>query len=175
MLDRAVTSIEKIGGLFLLAVAILTFVMVILRKFFDTAIPDWFDFSRLMQGIAISWGIAAACYRGGHILVDLVWDFSSPKARRRIDIFADICMLVAMTLFAFFALRAAIEMRGNNLLTSDLRLPQWGFYLTAAIGIAAAAFMTAVRLRDVLLSRPEPGTSSETRLAEPFNQSRPPS
>lgn len=153
MLDRAVTTIEKIGGLFLLAVAVLTFVMVILRKFFDTAIPDWFDFSRLMQGIAISWGIAAACYRGGHILVDLVWDFSTPKNRRRIDIFADVCMLISMTVFAIFALIAAYEMRGNNLQTSDLRIPQWGFYMIAAIGIAAAAFMTAVRLRNTLQSR----------------------
>jgi TRAP-type transport system small permease protein len=150
MLDRTVSAIEKIGGLFLLAVALLTFVMVILRKFFDTGIPDWFDFSRLLQGIAIMWGIAAACYRGGHILVDLVWDFSSPKAKRRIDLFADICMIIAMTVFAVFALQAAIEMRGKNLLTSDLRLPQWGFYLTGALGVAAAAFMTFVRLRNLI-------------------------
>lgn len=149
MLDRAVAAVEKIGGLFLLAVALLTFVMVILRKFFDTAIPDWFDFSRLLQGIAILWGIAAACYRGGHILVDLAWDFSSEKNKRRIDLFADVCMIVAMTVFAVFAIQAAIEMRGKNLLTSDLRLPQWGFYLVGAVGVAAAAFMTMVRLRNL--------------------------
>jgi TRAP-type transport system small permease protein len=150
MLDRAVGTIEKIGGMFLLAVAVLTFVMVILRKFFDTAIPDWFDFSRLLQGIAILWGIAAACYRGGHILVDLVWDFSSDRNKRRIDLVADVCMIIAMAIFAIFAIQAAIEMRGKNLLTSDLRIPQWGFYLTGAIGVAAAAFMTIVRLRNLL-------------------------
>jgi TRAP-type transport system small permease protein len=150
MLDRTVSAIEKIGGVFLLGVAVLTFVMVILRKFFDTGIPDWFDFSRLLQGIAICWGIAAACYRGGHILVDLVWDFSSDTAKRRIDLFADICMIIALSVFAFFALQAAIEMRAKNLLTSDLRIPQWGFYLTGAIGIAAAAFMTAVRLKNLI-------------------------
>jgi TRAP-type C4-dicarboxylate transport system permease small subunit len=150
MLDRAVSTIEKIGGLFLLAVALLTFIMVILRKFFDTAIPDWFDFSRLLQGIAILWGIAAACYRGGHILVDLVWDLASDQGKRRIDLVADVCMIVAMTVFAVFALQAAIEMRGKNLLTSDLRIPQWGFYLTGAVGVAAAAFMTGVRLRNLI-------------------------
>jgi TRAP-type C4-dicarboxylate transport system permease small subunit len=157
MLDRAVSSIEKIGGLFLLAVAILTFIMVILRKFFDTAIPDWFDFSRLMQGIAILWGIAAACYRGGHILVDLVWDLSSPRNKWRIDLFADVVMLIAVSVFAYFAVQAAIEMRGKNLLTSDLRLPQWGFYLTAALGVVAAAFMTGVRLKNLLAGRAHPG------------------
>jgi TRAP-type C4-dicarboxylate transport system permease small subunit len=150
MLDRLVVSIERLGGLFLLAVAALTFVMVILRKFFDTAIPDWYDFSRLLQGIAIFWGIAAACYRGGHILVDLVWDFSSARGKRWIDLFADVTMLVAMATFAALALQAAIEMRGKNLLTSDLRIAQWGFYFIAAVGVAAAAFMTVVRLRNLL-------------------------
>lgn len=150
MLDSVVRAIERIGGLFLLAVALLTFVMVILRKFFDTAIPDWFDFSRLLQGIAILWGIAAACYRGGHIMVDLLWDSASDKGKRRIDVFADVAMIVAMVVFAVLALNAAFEMRTKNLLTSDLRIPQWGFYLTGAIGIAAAAFMTIVRLRNLL-------------------------
>jgi TRAP-type transport system small permease protein len=153
MLDRLVSAIEKTGGLFLLAVAVMTFVMVILRKFFDTSIPDWFDFSRLLQGIAILWGIAAACYRGGHILVDLVWDFSTEKNKRRIDLFADTCMLVSMTVFAVFALQAALEMREKNLLTNDLRLPQYPFYLLAALGVAAAAFMTIVRLRNLIRSR----------------------
>ncbi len=154
MLDRIVRSIEKIGGILLLAVALLTFVMVILRKFFDTAIPDWFDFSRLLQGMAILWGIACACYRGSHIVVDLVWDFSSPETRKRIDIFADSLMLLSLAVFAAFALIAAVEMRGNNLLTSDLRIPQWGFYLIGALGVLAAAFMTMVRLRQTIARRP---------------------
>lgn len=154
MLDRTVTSIERIGGLFLLAVALLTFVMVILRKFFDTAIPDWFDFSRLLQGMAILWGIACACYRGSHIVVDLLWDLSSSENRKRIDLFADTVMLVSIAVFAVFALIAAVEMRGNNLLTSDLRIPQWGFYLIGALGVLAAAFMTLVRLRQTVTRQP---------------------
>ncbi len=150
MLDRAVSTIEKIGGLFLLAVALLTFVMVILRKFFDTAIPDWFDFSRLLQGIAILWGIACACYRGSHIAVDLVWDMSSAENRKRIDFIADTAVLISVAVFAVFAIIAAVEMRGNNLLTSDLRIPQWGFYLLGALGVLAAAFMAAVRLKQTV-------------------------
>ena len=150
MLDKFIAAIEKIAGLFLLAVATLTFVMVILRKFFDTGIPDWYDFSRLLQGMAIFWGIACACYRGGHILVDLVWDLSSPANKRRIDLTAGVLLFVFVAAFAAMALTAAGEMRGNNLLTSDLRLPQWGFYMTASVGIAAAALATLARLRAVI-------------------------
>jgi len=39
--------------------AVVVFVSVILRGVFRTAIPDWYDLSRLMLGVAIFWGIAA--------------------------------------------------------------------------------------------------------------------
>jgi TRAP-type transport system small permease protein len=149
MLERLVTGIEKLAGLFLLAVALLTFVMVLLRKFFDAGIPDWYDFSRLLQGIAILWGIACACYRGAHIGVDLLWDWAGPSNKRRIDHFATAMLALFMIAFAVLALQAAIEMRGNNLLTSDLRWPQWGFYLIGAFGVAGAALATLVRWRSI--------------------------
>lgn len=147
LLDAFVRWVERTAGLFLLAVALLTFAMVILRKFFDLSIPDWYDFSRLLQGIAIVWGIACACYRGSHIVVDLVWDFCGPRNRHRIDRFATGTLLLFMVAFAAMALQAAFEMRGNHLLTNDLRIPQWGFYMTGALGALLAAAMTAIRLR----------------------------
>ena len=147
MLSKSVAWIERIAGLFLLAVATLTFVMVILRKFFDTSIPDWYDFSRLLQGMAIFWGIACASYRGAHIVVDLLWDFSSAENRRRIDFLANLGLLLFMLAFAALATQAAVEMRGKNLLTSDLRIPQWGFYFVGAMGIVASVFAIVVRWR----------------------------
>lgn len=165
-LDRIVARIERTAGLFLLAVALLTFVMVILRKFFDTGIPDWFDFSRLLQGIALMWGIACVCYRGAHILVDLVWDFSSDRNRFRIDVFATLVLMAFLVALGAMATQAAIEMRGKNLLTSDLRVPQWGFYLVGAIGAWAALFATSVRLRAMLKRRAD-GLPHSVDLAGP--------
>ena len=159
---KTVTAIEKIAGLFLLAVAVLTFVMVILRKFFDTAIPDWYDFSRLVQGVAILWGIGCACYHGTHIQVDLVWERLRSRGQRRLDLFATGLLLVFMLGFAYFALQAAFEMRTANLLTSDLRIPQWGFFLLGALGVLAAAWATVMRLRHLSSGdrddTPVPGT-----------------
>jgi TRAP-type C4-dicarboxylate transport system permease small subunit len=161
---KTVTAIEKIAGVFLLAVAVLTFVMVILRKFFDTAIPDWYDFSRLVQGVAILWGIGCACYHGTHIQVDLIWEKLRSRGQRRLDLFATALVLLFMLGFAFFALQAAFEMRAANLLTSDLRIPQWGFFLIGALGVAAAAWATIVRLRHLYSgdhqAAPVPGTQT---------------
>lgn len=149
MLDRTIAAIERVSGLFLLAVALLTFVMVILRKFFDAAIPDWYDFSRLLQGLAVLWGIACACHRANHIQVDLIWDRLSRAGQRRLDLFAGVAMLVFLVVFAVMAMRAGIELRAKNLLTSDLRIPQWGFYVIGALGVCAAAWASFVRLRNV--------------------------
>lgn len=150
MLENLVRRAEQLAGMFLLAVALLTFVMVILRKFFDAAIPDWYDLSRLLQGMAILWGMACACWRGSHIQVDLIWDLSSTVNRRRIDVFAGVVLLLFMAAFAALALEASWGQRGNNLLTSDLHLPQWGFYLTGALGVLAAVLASAAALRRVL-------------------------
>ena len=145
--DRAVMTIERIAGCFLLVVGVLTFLTVILRKFFDTTIPDWYDLSRLLQGIAICWGIASACWRNGHIMVDLLWERATPPGRLRIDRTATIALLVFVAAVAAIALMSAWEMRATNLLTSDLRLPQWPFYGVGALGLVAAAWMTVLRLR----------------------------
>ena len=156
--DRAVVAIERIAGISLLVVGVLTFLTVILRKFFDTTIPDWYDLSRLLQGIAILWGIASACWRNGHIMVDLVWEQSTPRGRLRIDRIATAAVLVFVTAVAAIALMSAWEMRTMNLLTSDLRLPQWPFYAMGALGLVAAAWMTVLRLR-----RLRAGTAQEAR------------
>lgn len=149
MLEKTVAAIERVSGLLLLAVALLTFAMVILRKFFDAAIPDWYDFSRLLQGLAVLWGIACACHRANHIQVDLVWDQLTRAGQRRLDLFAGVALLAFLAAFAAMAMQAGVEMRGKHLLTSDLRIPQWGFYVAGALGVCAAVWATLVRLRDV--------------------------
>jgi TRAP-type C4-dicarboxylate transport system permease small subunit len=69
---------------------------VVLRKFFDTSIPDSYDFGRLLLGILIFWGIAATSYRGNHITVDLLWTYASPRWKRYIDVFATLVLLLVV-------------------------------------------------------------------------------
>ena len=82
------TLIEVTAAGFLAVVTLLTFVSVILRYFFAWAIPDSYDFTRLLLGILIFWGMAVASYRGDHITVDLLWSAAPPKVQRAMDVFA---------------------------------------------------------------------------------------
>ena len=159
-MERFITWVERIAGLFLLAVAILTFASVALRYLFGAQIPDWFDFSKLLQGIAIFWGIACVCYRNEHILVDLVWEQSSEAGKRRIVMFATLVLLVFFALMAWMLGAKVWQSAQSTQATSDLRLPIGPFHVVAWLGIAAAVVMTALRLRMVWQGRSTHAVSS---------------
>ena len=80
--DRIIDTIEWMAALFVGIVAANIFLAVFLRKFFDTSIPDSFDFGRMLLGILIFWGIAATSYRGNHITVDLLWTHANARWKR---------------------------------------------------------------------------------------------
>ncbi len=57
-MKRLLATTENVAALFLLAIALLTAGNVALRDLFSMQVPDWFDGSRLLQSIALFWGIA---------------------------------------------------------------------------------------------------------------------
>jgi TRAP-type C4-dicarboxylate transport system permease small subunit len=152
--DRFIDLIEVTAAGFLAVVTLLTFVSVILRYFFAWAIPDSYDFTRLLLGIVIFWGIAVAGYRGDHISVDLLWGASPPWARRAMDVFSALVTLVAMIALTWMFAEKVIGTRADHVGTFDLRQPVWIYYLVAWVGLASSVLLLALRtLR--LLTRPE--------------------
>lgn len=145
LMDRFIDSIEWIAALFVGVVAIDVFVTVLLRYFFNISIPDAYDFGQLLLGVLIFWGIAATSYRGTHITVDLVWANVGPVWQRAIDVFATLVLLFVVTVQTYTLFDKVVSTRDANLLTFDLRLPVWPFYLVAWLGDVAAVLLIAVR------------------------------
>ena len=144
-MDRFIDSIEWIAAFFIGVVALDVFVSVLLRYFFGFTIPDAYDFGMLMLGIVIFWGIAATSYRGTHITVDLIWANVGPTWRRVIDVFATLVLLFVVVVQSYTLYDKTVSTREANLLTFDLRLPVWPFYLVAWIGDVAAVLLIIVR------------------------------
>ena len=118
---------------------------VVLRKFFDTSIPDAYDFGRMLLGILIFWGLAATSYRGGHITVDLVWTAAGPRMKRAIDVFATLVLLFVVavqTAMLFDKVRGTYV---DNVPTYDLNIPTWPFYAVAWAGDVCAVLLIAIR------------------------------
>lgn len=162
-MKRLLATTENIASLFLLAIALLTAGNVALRDFFSMQVPDWFDGSRLLQSIALFWGIAIATYRGGHICVDIVWEHLGPRGRRWLDVFA---MLVTFAFLAPLAWMIWVKVGSTGTqATSDLRLPLVWFYPLGALGATVAALLGALRAIELVRGK-GPESPAATPAAE---------
>lgn len=163
--DRIIDAIEWMAALFVGIVAANIFVAVFLRKFFDTSIPDSYDFGRLLLGILIFWGIAATSYRGSHITVDLLWTGASPRMKRFIDVFATLVLMFVVTVQTIMLFDKVALTFSDNVLTYDLNLPTWPFFAVAWMGDVCAVLLIGIRTwrlifqPDALEDHPEMKTS----------------
>jgi len=141
---RLLAATETVAALFLLVIALLTAGNVLLRDLFSVQIPDWFDGSRMLQGIALFWGFALATYYGSHICVDILWEHLKPRGRRAVDIMATAVTFAFMVPMAWMVW---VKVGGTGTQgTMDLRMPLQWFYSVAAIGATVAAVLALVRL-----------------------------
>ena len=144
-MDRFIDGIELIAAFFVGIVAADIFISVLLRYFFSVQIPDSYDFGRLLLGILIFWGIAATSYRGTHITVDLLYANVGPKLQRVIDVLATLVLLFVVAVQTYTLFDKVVSTRADNVLTFDLRLPTWPFFLVAWLGDVSAVLLIAVR------------------------------
>lgn len=148
-MKRLLLFIETLAALMLLFIALLTAVNVLVRYCFDWQIPDWFDGTQMLLGIAIFWGIALATYYGNHIGVDLLWEALGPRGKRVVDL---ISTAVVVAFLFPLAWMVWVKVGGTGSQgTMDLRLPLAWFYSVAAIGASVAAVLGLVRLVQLAL------------------------
>jgi TRAP-type C4-dicarboxylate transport system permease small subunit len=148
---RFLAATETVAAVFLLLVALLTAGNVALRDLFSIQIPDWFDGSKLLLGIALFWGIAIATYHAGHICVDIIWEHLGESNRRRMDIGASLLTLAFLVPMAWMVWSKVLTM--GTQATTDLRLPLAWFYAVGALGAVAAVVLALLRIADLILRR----------------------
>lgn len=165
-MDRFIDSIELIAAFFVGLVAADIFISVLLRYFFSVQIPDAYDFGRLLLGILIFWGIAATSYRGTHITVDLVYSNVSAKYQRMIDVFATLVLLFVVSVQTYTLLDKVTSTYADNVLTFDLRLPTWPFFLAAWLGDVSAVLLIAVRTYRLIFQPEMMGGSYQMKPVE---------
>jgi TRAP-type C4-dicarboxylate transport system permease small subunit len=165
VMDRFIDSIEWVAAFFVGVVALNTFVAVVMRKFFAVTIPDYYNFGQFLLGILIFWGIAATSYRGTHITVDLVWANASPRHQRWIDVFATLVLLFVVTVQTYTLVDKVIDTRNSHIVTMDLGVPVWPFFLVSWIGDVSAVLLIAIRTYR-LIFHPEDIHDAKIKTAE---------
>ncbi len=145
-IDRSIRLIERISGVLLGIATVVIVASAIGRYGFARPLPDAFDLSRLILGVAIAWGFASLGYHGTHIKVDLLAQSVSAGMARLINLFAWVVLLNFTGLLCWkIGERTRDAFYGGDV-TMDLRLAHWPFFLLIWIALLAAFFTTAVRI-----------------------------
>jgi TRAP-type C4-dicarboxylate transport system permease small subunit len=158
-MHRLLRAFESLAAWFLLLIALLVATNVTLRYTLSFQIPDWFDFSRQLQAIALFWGIAIVTYRAGHICVDIVWEALGPRGRRMLDLVA-ICFTFLFLVPMAWMIWLKVATTGTQA-TSDLRLPLIPFYAVSALGATVAVILAAKRIWELLRGESEEAGNGE--------------
>ncbi len=135
VISRVSAFVDAAAAIFLAIITALTFTAVLLRYVFNLAFPGSFDVSRLLLGVAIFWGIAAAAWRNEHIQVDLLWQVMPRTVRKILDLFAEIVFAVFVGALAWMLYWQVDRVRGSGLTTFELAIPVWPFNAVAWLGI----------------------------------------
>lgn len=145
-LERFTRGIEWIAAIFLAAITLLIVASAIGRYVFAMPIPDAFDVSRLMLGVAIMWGFASVGFRGSHIKVDLVAEMLPRRARRICDLVAWSVLLGFTVLLGWKMLARVLSAQASGEATFDLRLPAWPFLALICAGAMVSAVAVLARI-----------------------------
>lgn len=151
-MKRLLSLTESMAALSLLAIALLIAANVFLRDVLNIQIPDWFDGSKLLQGIALMWGFAIATYYGSHICVDIVWEHLGDGGRRFLDVLSTCITMIFLGVTAWMVWIKVMSTGTQT--TSDLQLPIVYFYGVAACGVVAATFLAALRVARLVSNTP---------------------
>lgn len=138
--------VERIAGLVLAAVTVLIVVSSIGRYLLAWPVPDVFDLSRLMLGIAIIWGLTGIAFSGAHIKVDVITMMLRARQRRLVNSFAWAMLSLFTALLVWKMFGRVVNAYYGGDATMDLRLPHWPFLGAIWLGLVAALIATLWRL-----------------------------
>lgn len=145
-MNRLIHWIERVAGVLLGLVTVLIVVSAIGRYLLARPVPDAFDLSRLLLGVAIIWGLAGLGYWGSHIKVDLLASLLGPRAKRAVNALAWTVLFGFTALLAWKIWGRVLKAMSGGDATMDLRLPHWPFFAVIWLGLAAALITTLWRL-----------------------------
>lgn len=158
-INRIAGVVDGAAAIFLAVITALTFLAVLLRYVFNVPFPGSFDVSRLLLGVAIFWGIAAAAWRKEHIQVDLFWQVMPRGVQRAIDVFSDLVFTMFIGVFAWMLFWQVDKVRVSGQTTFELALPIWVFHGLAWLGIVFCFLVLVARMLRALLAARAGGRS----------------
>lgn len=122
----------------LMTMMLLTFISVLMRYLFNSPIPDSYEFSRLLLGVVVMWGIALAAINGEHVVMSIPQAWFGRLGNQVIKVVSSVISLGFFGLLAWMLWQNIGATIGAEVVTADLRISIWPFYLAAWVGVLLA-------------------------------------
>ena len=141
-------AVDKNGERWLL---LLFYVMLVLTMFIEVVRREVFSFSSIWgeeivrySFIYLAWiGAAAAVKERGHIRIDVLMQYVSPKVKALLYIFGDIIMAIVAVIAFYWSLETVLVSAKFGSVTHGLRISQVWFLSAVPLGFALILFRLA--------------------------------
>lgn len=166
----------RVAAVSLALVTGLSFLSVVSRYLFNWPLPDSYDVTRLLHGVAIFWGLALAARHDDNITLDLLWEVLRDRGRAVLGVFSGLITAAFFVALAWKTGEQVLRVVGSGEETAELRLAVWPFYLVAWIGLIGAVAFTLARVwgdMAVLLGRARPAACAGQASRDRNNGERP--
>jgi TRAP-type C4-dicarboxylate transport system permease small subunit len=153
-LDRLSLRVNQllltVGGVFLLAMILLTCSNIVLRIVW-VPVRGTFELMGFFGAVVTTFALGYTQIRKGHIAVDVLINTFSPRTRRWLNIVNSVLGLVFFSLVAWQMVLKAMTLSATGEVTETLRIAYYPFTYGVALGCGALALVFLTDLFNALL------------------------
>lgn len=154
MLDRACKLLAILGGVTLVAMALMSLWSIVGRSFFESPLLGDYELVQMMSGMAVAMTLPYAQWIGGHVIVDFFTAKAPVKANAFMDLIAALLMAIFSAVITWRMAVGLVDLKSTFDASMMLNLPTWWSYVPMTISFAlltATALFTAnTNLRKLL-------------------------
>lgn len=153
--ERAAVGWAIAGGLFTLAIVLVTTTNIVLFAFDRVAryfggvvsgLPGYEDFVSLTVSCAALMFIPLCQLRRGHIAIDVFTERLSKRSQHTLDRIWSAAMCLMALFLAFWMLQGMTESRADNALSPVIGWPVWPFYIPGVLSLLLWALVAAFQV-----------------------------
>lgn len=154
ILDRACKLFAVVGGLILIAMALMSVRSIVGRSLFESPLLGDYELVQMLSGMAVALTLPFAHWTGSHVIVDFFTAKAPVRANALMDLIANILMAVFSAAISVRLAVGLVDLKGNMDASMMLNLPTWWGYvpmvLSFALLTATAVYACAGHLRKLL-------------------------
>jgi C4-dicarboxylate transporter DctQ subunit len=145
-----------------LQIALLTFVQVVLRYVFNSALSWGEELLRVEVVVVTFMGAALGVKYGAHIGVDVIRKSSPPGVEMILALGGHLLTGAFCSVLFYLSIVTMLKVGSSGQLTPALMIPKYLLYIPMSLGTLIIVFRSVFQIRDLLLKRPSASESEDS-------------